>query len=400
MPSNPRWYPQELPALAQSSSSTSALDVAVRNLQGDSRAQSIRQALSRRSAGVLQAAEQNRGAIIIGSLMPVVLDPVIRAQPATQTAPAVGTVGYVFGMGGGSMTDLSADKVTFATDVITGMASKTNFGRKQRGGASRLISGFLAGGSSAADGQSGQGEIEEFLFATESATSLPSILPFFNRPSMGGFAGRRAPVGFSSLSHAFFVESWTAQFNRVARIGFDSKSVSLIPANFSPATHHGAGVSVPSLAVYFGTPFAGSGGVYSLQFSTESISFDGFSQDSSGAARQALGNGINAWVFSGRRSNPTWNYRYNITSKNYSRIAADMPAASCNAACVGSSSVGYLCGGTLGSYHVWNSWFTTSGMSSVHKFTFATEALTAAPNPLSLTRSHPVGISNFSGAFV
>jgi len=403
MPANPRWYPNELPALTQSTSSSSALETAVRSLQNDARTQSIRQALSRRSAGIIAAAEQNRGAIVIGSLMPLTIDPVIRSQPATQTVSAVGTVGYVFGMGGGNIADVSADRVTFATDAVATLAGRTSFGRKQRGSASRLISGFLAGGSSTADGQSGQGEIEEFLYSTETSTTLSATLPFFNTSFVVPFSGRRAPSGFSSTSHAFFIESWTASSNQICRVSFESKSTILLPLGLSPVFHHGAASSTASRSFIFSSLGVGwgAGGVYQFQFSTESSAYvQPPSLDTTGESRQVLGNGVNTWVFGGRAANPTWNYRFVPQTNSYTRISADLSAPVVNAARVGSSAVGYLCGGTTGPYHYFNSWFTTSGLQIVTKFTFATEAITAAPNALSTTRSHGVGISNFAGAFV
>lgn len=402
MPANLRWYPNELPALTQSTSSSSALETAVRSLQNDARTQSIRQALSRRSAGILAAAEQNRGAIVIGSLMPLTIDPVARSQPATQAVSAVGTVGYVFGMGGGNVSDVSADRVTFATDVVAALAGRTSFGRKQRGGASRLTSGFLAGGSSTSDGQSGQGEIEEFVYSTETATTLSATLPFLNSPFAGGFSGRRAPTGFSSTAHAFFVESWTRSPNQVCRVNFDSKFAVLLPLGVVPVFHHGAASSSASRSFIFSSVGGyGAGGVYQFQFSTESSAYvQPSSLDTTGESRQVLGNGVNTWVFAGRAASPTWNYRFLSQTNSYVKIAADLSTAVVNAARVGSSSVGYLCGGTVGSYHYFNSWYTSSGVQTVTKFTFATEAITAAPNALSATRSHGIGISNFAGAFV
>lgn len=398
MPANLRWYPNELPALTQSTSSSSALETAVRSLQNDARTQSIRQALSRRSAGIIAAAEQNRGAIVIGSLMPLVIDPVVRSQPATQTASAVGTVGYITGSSSES-TARSVDRVTFATDAVAALGDRVGLPRRGRGSASRLISGLLAGGTNVADGLMGNAQIEEFTYSSETAAQLPGVLPFTRSPIFGGDQGTRSPAGFSSTVHGFFVESYVAAGSLIARVNFDSKSIVLLSTSYQP-TLHGAAFSTPAVSVFFPADYPGVPlGVSTFQFSTEVVSYNATPQETNGSSRQALGNGVNVWVFGGRRQNPTWNYRYTVSTGLFTKTAGDLSSAVVNAARVGSSAVGYLCGGTAGPYHYFNSKYTTAGLQTITKFAFTTEAVTAAPNALSTPRSHGVGISNFAGAF-
>ena len=399
MPANLRWYPNELPALTQSTSSSSALETAVRSLQNDARTQSIRQALSRRSAGIIAAAEQNRGAIVIGSLMPLVIDPVVRSQPAAQTVSAVGTVGYVFGMGGGNIADVSADRVTFATDVVTALAGRTNFGRKHRAGASRLISGILAGGTTDS-GNAAAGEVEEFVFTTEAIVLLPSFLPFAPTSNGATFQphGQRAPSGFSSTSQGFFAGfASSPSGNEIARISFDSKTAAVLPVLLTPAFHSGVAGSTPSAGYIFANSWLNPG-VHVFRFETESSRFNAVSSLTVNS-RQLLTNGVSMFVFGGNMQNPTWSYRYSPQLGLFTRIV-DLPSAVSNAARVGSSSVGYLCGGTSGGYQFWNSFYTNAGLQSVAKFSYQTESIAAAPNTLSTPRSHGVGISNFAGAFV
>ena len=391
MPANLRWYPAELPALTQSTSSSSALETAVRSLQNDARTQAIRQALSRRSSGIIAAAEQNRGAIVIGSLMPLTLDPATRSQPASQTVSAVGTVGYVFG--GGAQGTLSTDRVTFATDAVAALTDKTVFGGRERAAASRLVSGILAGGV-ASSSFIGVRTIEEFTYATET--------PFTKQSSPYQNTGSRNPVGVPSTQHAFFIEGDThGSSNEVARVAFDSKSVVQLPTTF-PQISVGAAISTPSAAIVFGWGWIAGSGVYRFQYATESVVNTAATGSTSGISKQVLGSAGNAWVFGGESANPTWNYRYSISANTYTRIAANLTSAVVNRARVGSSAAGYLCGGTTGPYHAWNSYaFNTSsnGLQTVTKFTYATESLAAAPNSLTVARSHGVGISNFAGAF-
>ena len=394
MPANLRWYPNELPALTQSTSSSSALETAVRSLQNDARTQSIRQALSRRSAGIIAAAEQNRGAIVIGSLMPLVIDPVVRSQPATQTASAVGTVGYVTGSSSES-TARSVDRVTFSTDAVAALGNRASLARRKSAGASRLTSGFIAGGSESQT-DAGLNAVEEFLYSTETAATLPSTLTF-------SAIENRQPFAFSSTQQAFIVSSLSHSISgcQLNRINFETRLLSLSPIRFLPQFYYGVASATPFAGVIFSIGnYYGVLGVSLFTFSTESIFYNPAPTDTTGDSRQVLGNGVNSWVFGGRRQNPTFNYRFTTATSSYTKIAADLSSPIVNAARVGSASVGYLCGGTTGPYHQWNSWVSQAGFQTITKFTFATEAITASPNALSTTRSHGVGISNFAGAFV
>ena len=394
MPANPRWYPDELPALAQSSSSTSALETAVRTLQNDARTQSIRQALSRRSAGVIAAAEQNRGAIVIGSLMPLVIDPIARSQPATQTVAAVGTVGYVAGGAGSTLNSRTTDKLTIATDTFTGLGERMIYGHKGRVAASNLRSGIYAGGSASfgTDGAFGTGEIEEFSYATETSATL-SFSSF-------GF-GHIAAGAFSSTSSSFFV-GVSESSSPIRKLGFDSKQVSQVAASFG-GIHFFSSFGTPSrCVVIFSLPNWGARGVNLFSFATESVSRNPTLPYTNYAAsdRQVLGNGSSGWLFGGTPDSPTSIYRYSPAAASFTQIAAASPSVR-NAATIGSSAVGYLCGGVSGGiYHFWNSFYTNSGVQSCSKFTYSTESIAALPSTLTLARSHPVGISNFAGAFV
>jgi len=400
MPTNIRWYPNELPALAQSSSSTSALEASVRSLQNDARIAAIRQALGRRSSGVIAAAQQNTGVIVISSLMPLVIDPVTRSQPATQTVSSVGTVGFVSGSSSEG-TARSVDRVTFATDAVASLGDKFAFARRQRGGASRLTTGLVAGGGTIADPDNGQEQIEEFTYSTEAATTLPSVLPFRNFPYSGGFGGMRAPNGFASATQAYFAatgEPWG--FTPICRIGFDTKTVSLL--GVSVQVFQGAAVGSPSAALIFPDKRNyGNGGVFTFQYATETASYDGSPQTTSGDSRQALGNGgASVWLFGGpSAATATANYRFTVATRTFSQIGSNLPVAIVNAARVGNSTQGYLCGGTAGPIQYWNSWFTNTGLSPVYKFVYATETVSTNANSLTTTRSHPIGISNYSGAF-
>ena len=393
MPANLRWYPNELPALAQSSSSTSALEASVRSLQNDARIAAIRQALGRRSSGVIAAAQQNTGSIVIGSLMPLVIDPVTRSQPATQTVSSVGTVGYVVGSSVEG-TARNTDRVTFATDVVATLGDRVNLGRRSRGGASSLTRGLLAGGEPPAAWDDGKAEIEDFVYATETSTTLGVKLPF----TEGTQGTSRTPGGFSSRTHGYFVASYWG-LTDIAKISFESRAISSLQQRLSGDVYFVAAAATPSTAVMFGDRRLLASDSF-LSFATDTVSSQPGSSLTSGESRQVLGNGgDNLYVFGGRNANPTWNYRFSVSTRTFSRVTGDLPAATVNAARVGNSTQGYLCGGSVGPYHYWNSWQAAAGFTPVYKFVYATETLSTNVNPLTVLRSHPVGISNYAGAF-
>lgn len=391
MPANPRWYPNELPALAQSSSSTSALETAVRTLQNDARTQSIRQALSRRSAGILQAAEQNRGAIVIGSLMPLVIDPVARSQPATQTVSAVGTVGYVSSGAGTSAQSIAVDKVTLSTGSVSSLGNRLINGHKHRVAASNLRSAILAGGTADFSSAFGGGEAEEFSYATETSATLAFS-------SFGLYLGHIASGSFSSTTDGFFVEVAQPPA-RIFAVNFDSKATSTLAATFGPM-HIFSSISTPSSSVIFHSLWSHVTGVHSFRFASQSTArIAAMPAGYYTADRQVLGNGSNAWLFGGVATSPSSIFRYNVASTSFSTVSASLSPVFSNAARIGSSTSGYLCGGTTGAYHMLNSFFTNTGTQGIYGFTYATEAFAFVSNGLTIARSHPVGVSNFSGAF-
>ena len=396
MPANPRWYPTELPALAQSSSSTSALEASVRSLQNDARIAAIRQALGRRSSGVIAAAQQNTGSIVIGSLMPLVIDPVTRSQPATQTVASVGTAGYVVGSSQDA-TARNTNRITFSTDAVASIGDVVTLLRRTRGSASSLTRGILAGGSPTTNQNDGRTELEEFIYSTETATVLPSTL------SYGAFQGAQGdiPGGFASRRHAFFVSK---NYFLIDRYDFDLKSISRMGVA-SRQVHHVSSVATPSSGYSFADRAYGTGGqILELTFATESVrQLTSPLPEVSGEGRQTLGNGDGRIYLFGCGANAgvgvANSYRYTVSTGAAAAVAS-LPSATVNAARVGNSTQGYLCGGTSGPWHYWNSYyFIGAGLSTVHKFVYGTEAISVNANALTSARSHPAGVSNYAGAF-